>query len=152
MWLHMTEDCGILLGCVFLSSFLFLLFTLLWKTAEHLSLTSLGKSLVSPSEEGPGGDRTNSVFKEDESLPTVFRSKLSDYFKSGYDRGHMWVSVWITELLLIIFVYRVPAADAKISQVWSSKEPCRVLTLVIGSHEWDVLFVQHRSSSWRRIQ
>lgn len=68
-------------------------------TAEHLSLTSLGKSLVSPSEEGPGGDRTNSVFKEDESLPTVFRSKLSDYFKSGYDRGHM-----------------VPAADAKISQ------------------------------------
>jgi len=89
MWLHMTEDCGILLGCVFLLSSLLLLLILLWKTAEHLSLTSLGKSLVSPPEEGFGGDRSSSAFKEDESLPSVFRSKLSDYFKSGYDRGHM---------------------------------------------------------------
>ncbi|KAF5358529.1 hypothetical protein D9756_001756 [Leucocoprinus leucothites] len=68
-------------------------------TAEHLTLASLGKSRVAPPEEGSGGDRMNSAFKEDESLPVMFRSTLSDYFRSGYDRGHM-----------------VPAADAKISQ------------------------------------
>ncbi|KAF9452827.1 hypothetical protein P691DRAFT_803116 [Macrolepiota fuliginosa MF-IS2] len=67
-------------------------------TAEHLTLASLGKSRVSPPEES-GGDRANSTFKEDESLPVTFRSRLADYFRSGYDRGHM-----------------VPAADAKISQ------------------------------------
>ncbi|KAJ3563184.1 hypothetical protein NP233_g9101 [Leucocoprinus birnbaumii] len=70
-------------------------------TAEHLTLASLGKSRIVSSEEGSGGggDRSNSTFKEDDSLPAMFRSKLSDYFRSGYDRGHM-----------------VPAADAKISQ------------------------------------
>ncbi|KAF7778896.1 hypothetical protein Agabi119p4_3241 [Agaricus bisporus var. burnettii] len=68
-------------------------------TAEHLTLASLGKSRVTPPEENSGGDRSNSAFKEDDSLPVVFRSKLSDYFRSGYDRGHM-----------------VPAADAKMSQ------------------------------------
>lgn len=58
------------------------------KTAEHLTLASLGKSRVIPAEEG-GGDRANSTFKEDGSLPAMFRSKLADYFRSGYDRGHM---------------------------------------------------------------
>ena len=76
--------------CVLFFSSLFLFFTILYQTAEHLSLTSLGKSRVTPrEEEGPAGDRANSTFKEDESLPLMFRSKLSDYFKSGYDRGHM---------------------------------------------------------------
>lgn len=116
--------------CVLFFSSLFLFFTILYQTAEHLSLTSLGKSRVTPrEEEGPAGDRANSTFKEDESLPLMFRSKLSDYFKSGYDRGHMWVSMWSTELF-VLTMCRVPAADAKISQVWFLKDPCQTFTLV----------------------
>ena len=34
------------------------------------------------------GDRTNSLFLEDPAIPEKFRAKLSDYFRSGYDRGH----------------------------------------------------------------
>ena len=45
------------------------------------------------------GNRKNSIFKEDERIPEMFRAKLQDYFRSGYDRGH-----------------QVPAADAKFSQ------------------------------------
>lgn len=47
----------------------------------------------------PKANRQNSVFKEDERIPELFRAKLADYFRSGYDRGHM-----------------VAAADAKFSQ------------------------------------
>lgn len=69
-------------------------------TAEHLTLASLGKSALEPGPaSGEGGDRSQSTFTEDESIPALFRAKLQDYFRSGYDRGHM-----------------VPAADAKISQ------------------------------------
>lgn len=69
-------------------------------TAEHLTLASLGKSALLPSPDGSEtGDRSRSIFTEDEALPVPFRAKLQDYFRSGYDRGHM-----------------VPAADAKISQ------------------------------------
>ena len=46
-----------------------------------------------------GGDRKNSVFKEDERIPDMFRARLRDYFRSGYDRGH-----------------QAPAANAKFSQ------------------------------------
>ncbi|KAG6874328.1 hypothetical protein C0995_001553 [Termitomyces sp. Mi166 len=64
-------------------------------TAEHLTQASL-KSGKGSNE---GGDRSKSNFIEDESLPGLFRARLKDYFRSGYDRGHM-----------------VPAADAKFSQ------------------------------------
>ena len=57
------------------------------QTAEHLTLASIGRSTV---PNGEKGDRSASVFKEDESLPVTFRAKLQDYFRSGYDRGHMW--------------------------------------------------------------
>ncbi|WWC90696.1 uncharacterized protein L201_005633 [Kwoniella dendrophila CBS 6074] len=89
-------------------------------TAEHLTSTSLARTpppaaagtQTVPLDQarkadttGNGekvvtkGDRSKSVFMEDEGVPEIFRAKLQDYFKSGYDRGHM-----------------VPAADAKISQ------------------------------------
>ncbi|KAH7889958.1 hypothetical protein F5I97DRAFT_1924468 [Phlebopus sp. FC_14] len=68
-------------------------------TAEHLTLASLGKSAPEPSSSSEAGDRSRSTFTEDESLPLAFRAKQQDYFRSGYDRGHM-----------------VPAADAKMSQ------------------------------------
>ncbi|KIW02163.1 uncharacterized protein PV09_06647 [Verruconis gallopava] len=58
--------------------------------AEHITRESLAAS---------NGDRKNSVFTEDTSIPEKFRAKLKDYFRSGYDRGH-----------------QVPAADAKWSQ------------------------------------
>ncbi|CAB4255992.1 similar to Saccharomyces cerevisiae YJL208C NUC1 Major mitochondrial nuclease, has RNAse and DNA endo- and exonucleolytic activities [Maudiozyma barnettii] len=45
------------------------------------------------------GNRQGSVFREDEQIPELFRAKLGDYFRSGYDRGH-----------------QAPAADSKFSQ------------------------------------
>lgn len=60
---------------------------------EHITPESLKRN-------GDSGDRKNSVFKEDESIPDKFRARLRDYFRSGYDRGH-----------------QAPAANAKFSQV-----------------------------------
>ncbi|KAJ2707850.1 nuclease [Coemansia sp. IMI 203386] len=54
--------------------------------AEHLTQDNLKGS----------ADRANSEFKEDHQIPASFRALLKDYFRSGYDRGHM-----------------CPAADAK---------------------------------------
>lgn len=59
--------------------------------AEHLTVDSL-----KPSE---GVGRGNSTFKEDSTVPDLYKAKLSDYLRSGYDRGHM-----------------APAADCKHSQ------------------------------------
>lgn len=58
--------------------------------AEHITPSSLAAN---------NADRKHSYFVEDETIPSKFRAKLSDYFRSGYDRGH-----------------QVPAADAKWSQ------------------------------------
>lgn len=58
--------------------------------AEHITPQSLAIQ---------NGDRRHSVFSEDMGIPEKFRAKLSDYLRSGYDRGH-----------------QVPAADAKWSQ------------------------------------
>lgn len=58
--------------------------------AEHITPESLAQNR---------GDRKHSEFIEDASIPPVFRAKLADYRRSGYDRGH-----------------QVPAADAKWSQ------------------------------------
>ncbi|KAF2686248.1 hypothetical protein K458DRAFT_298319 [Lentithecium fluviatile CBS 122367] len=58
--------------------------------AEHITPSSLAAN---------NADRKHSVFVEDVSIPEMFRAKLKDYFRSGYDRGH-----------------QVPAADAKWSQ------------------------------------
>ncbi|KAI1314808.1 nuclease [Mortierella claussenii] len=59
--------------------------------AEHLTAESL--------KPGEGVERGNSQFKEDTLVPDLYKAKLSDYFRSGYDRGHM-----------------VPAADCKSTQ------------------------------------
>ncbi|KAK2743017.1 nuclease [Myotisia sp. PD_48] len=58
--------------------------------AEHITPESLAQK---------NADRSHSSFVEDPNIPPAFRAKLSDYFRSGYDRGH-----------------QVPAADAKWSQ------------------------------------
>ncbi|KAI8058180.1 hypothetical protein BDF22DRAFT_664328 [Syncephalis plumigaleata] len=59
--------------------------------AEHLTKEKLAKN--------GDTDRKHSAFQEDVSVPMGFRARLADYFRSGFDRGHM-----------------APAADAKISQ------------------------------------
>ncbi|KAL5048131.1 hypothetical protein BDW71DRAFT_177964 [Aspergillus fruticulosus] len=58
--------------------------------AEHITPASLAIK---------NADRKHSTFFEDSTIPPLFRAKLADYFRSGYDRGH-----------------QVPAADAKWSQ------------------------------------
>ncbi|CBF86343.1 hypothetical protein AN2185.2 [Aspergillus nidulans FGSC A4] len=58
--------------------------------AEHITPASLASK---------NADRKHSTFFEDSTIPPLFRAKLADYFRSGYDRGH-----------------QVPAADAKWSQ------------------------------------
>ncbi|KAI8328965.1 hypothetical protein BC941DRAFT_385090 [Chlamydoabsidia padenii] len=60
--------------------------------AQHMTADSLKKA--------DGVDRGKSNFKEDDHIPPQFRARLNDYYKSGFDRGHM-----------------VPAADVKNSQL-----------------------------------
>ncbi|KAK6541279.1 nuclease [Orbilia ellipsospora] len=59
----------------------------------------VAEQITAESLVGGRSDRKNSTFLEDTSVPEKFRAKLKDYFRSGYDRGHM-----------------APAADAKFDQ------------------------------------
>jgi len=58
-------------------------------SCEHLRTSQSGSSV----------DRKHSQFREDPAIPSEFQSKLSDYYRSGYDRGHL-----------------TPAGDVKFSQ------------------------------------
>jgi len=58
------------------------------------------------------GDRKDSVFVEDVSIPEKFRARLKDYFRSRYDRGHQVYSPFQTRKSNV----KVPAADARFSQ------------------------------------
>ncbi len=66
----------------------------LW-VAQHLSASSLAAAKAAAEARKL---KRHSNFTEDTSIPEIFRSKLSDYKGSGYDRGHM-----------------IPAADAKLT-------------------------------------
>jgi DNA/RNA endonuclease G (NUC1) len=111
MLLPTTGGCGTLLGWVpFFGTQSDRLYV--YKTAEHLNKASLTPSGGS----SDSGDRSKSTFVEDESLPAQFRAKLQDYFRSGYDRGHMCVPGLLWSYILTEVRVRVPAADAKSSQ------------------------------------
>lgn len=49
------------------------------KVAEHITPESLASR---------NGNRDHSTFQEDAQVPEMFRGKLKDYYRSGYDRGH----------------------------------------------------------------
>jgi hypothetical protein len=66
----------------------------LW-VAQHLSAPSLAAAKAAAEARKL---KRHSNFTEDSTIPEIFRSKLSDYKGSGYDRGHM-----------------IPAADAKLT-------------------------------------
>lgn len=87
IWLDTIGDLGIHHGYhIFLGKATGHLLIPKFQTAEHLTRASFPKS-----GDEPKGNRGNSKFIEDESIPSPFRAKLQDYFKSGYDRGHMYV-------------------------------------------------------------
>lgn len=139
------------------------------QTAEHLTAASLRRSptptaplppsaagapnsayaeaLIRQQEERqqvPAVDRANSTFKEDVEVPDKFRAKLQDYFRSGYDRGHMVPAYVVHNLGQAIGYTKLTthcdSADAKMSQVKqrltppeSAKEDCATKILTFGS-------------------
>lgn len=87
------------------------------QSAEHLTVASLARS------GDDSADRANSKFKEDESIPSVFRSKLQDYFRSGYDRGHMYVE----------FIYDLARLSAHLSQFKGTSCRCEGISSALSS-------------------
>lgn len=70
---------------------------IVYQTAEHLTLASLGKATsLTPQDPSESGDRGKSAFIEDETIPVPFRARLVDYFRSGYDRGHMYALLTVS--------------------------------------------------------
>jgi len=67
--------------------------------AEHLTKPLPGTTIALNEAGEPVVDRGNSDFQADLSVPGMFRARNSDYWNSGYDRGHL-----------------VPAGDIKSSQ------------------------------------
>ncbi|KAG5651529.1 hypothetical protein H0H81_008341 [Sphagnurus paluster] len=75
-------------------------------TAEHLTQASLkpGK------DANEAGDRSKSMFVEDDSLPVPFRARLKDYFRSGYDHW-AYLEEWCRKLtgsFQDVYVFTVP--------------------------------------------
>ncbi|KAG8724133.1 nuclease [Ceratobasidium sp. 395] len=92
-------------------------------TAEHLTRTSL----AGPGSESNKGDRSQSNFAEDPNIPIPFRARLQDYFRSGYDRGHIGRGFQQTLYARILCVYAPPLADSPLD--WAYTEDwCRRLT------------------------
>lgn len=54
-------------------------------------LEKLTPDTVRPRNGSEGGVKVQrrNVFTEDPSIPEMFRTRLSDFYRSGYDRGHM---------------------------------------------------------------
>ncbi|KAJ3186619.1 nuclease [Gaertneriomyces sp. JEL0708] len=67
--------------------------------AEHLTAESVGNDGPDDGSDPNKPERSHSTFKEDVAIPRLFRAKLKDYVRSGYDRGHL-----------------APAADVRESQ------------------------------------
>lgn len=110
-------------------------------TAEHLTAASLKKPKSDASNgEGSGGDRQNSTFREDESVPAMFRAHLLDYFRSGYGTCFRLVATWSEELTRAL-------GGATRSRAHGSRGGCET---VADRNGRDVLAHQYRTSSRRR--
>lgn len=86
-------------------------------TAEHITATSL----TIPNDGKP--NRKNSVFREDERIPTLFRARLADYFKSGYGESIIFLPPLAHRMLIkIIFRSRSYGSSSRCKEFSRSHE------------------------------